>query len=71
MELGLQVQALSVNVYSETDGEFTLRFMVNIGRSNEEDANVYIGGESVVNLKNIRDFINSMHAVLTELSHST
>ena len=45
--LGFQVQALSGDVFSENEaalaGEFTIRFMVNVGRSHDENAAAYVG----------------------------
>lgn len=67
MELGFQAQALGGEVYTENDGEFNLRFLLNVGRSKDEGERVYVGGESVVTLKNIRRFIASLHEALTDL----
>ncbi len=63
-ELGFQVQALSGDQLSENDLEFTIRFMVNVGRYKKEGTSVYVGGESVVNLKNIKDFTKACRKVL-------
>lgn len=68
-ELGFQIQSLSGEVRSPQDGEFTIRFMVNIGRIHEESSSTYVGGESMVNLKNIQSFISSIQAALVEFSH--
>ena len=70
LELGFQVQALSGEVRSQRDGEFSLRFMVNIGKSKDEDR-VYAGGESVVTLEHIKNFTSSIHDVMAELSYTT
>jgi len=67
MELGFQVQALAGEVHAENDGEFSVRFLVNVGKSKDEGERVYDGGEAVVTLKNIRRFIASLHAVLADL----
>jgi len=67
MELGFQAQALTGKVHADNDGEFSLRFLVNVGSSKDEGERVYVGGESVVTLKNIRKFIVSLHEALTDL----
>jgi hypothetical protein len=67
MELGFQVQALAGEVHAENDGEFSVRFLVNVGKSKDEGEKVYVGGEAVVTLKNIRKFIASLHEALANL----
>lgn len=67
MELGFQVQALAGEVHAENDGEFSVRFLVNVGKSKDEGERVYVGGESVVTLKNVRRFIASLHEALADL----
>ncbi|GAB4203748.1 MAG: hypothetical protein Fur006_58350 [Coleofasciculaceae cyanobacterium] len=67
-ELGFQVKALSGEIISPTEGEFSLLFMVNVGRSNEEVSSTYFGGESEVTLENIQKFKSSVQASLVELS---
>lgn len=66
--LGFQVQALSGEVRSLNDGEFTMRFMVNVGQSDFADSRTYVGGESDVTLENIKSFTSSLQSVLRELS---
>ncbi len=68
-ELGFQVKALSGEVISPKSGEFSLLFMVNVGRSNEEVSSTYVGGESEVTLENIQNFKSSVQVALAELSH--
>lgn len=58
-----QLQALAGNVLSQSDGEFTLRCMVNVGRS-EEGTNVYAGTEGVVSVEKIAHFTASMNSAL-------
>ncbi len=65
--LGFQVQALSGEVRSPNDGEFTLRFTINVGYVNKEASRIYVGGESVVTLENIHRFTSSVYTTLTEL----
>lgn len=70
MELGFQIQALSGEVRSENDGEFSLLFLVNVGKSNEDAGNAYMGGQSVVTLLQIKSFISSVNTALEKLSAS-
>ena len=67
--LGFQVQALSGEVRSLSDGEFTMRFMVNVGQSDFEASRTYIGGESEVTLENIESFTSSLQSILRKLSY--
>lgn len=68
--LGFQVQALSGEVRSPDDGEFTVRFMVNVGQGKFEASRTYVGGESEVTLKNIKRFISSLQLVLVKFGFS-
>lgn len=69
MELGFQVQALAGEVYTENEGEFSLRFLLNVGKGEETGHRVYVGGESVATLKDIKVFLSSLHEILAALSH--
>ena len=62
--LGFQVQALAGEVQAGDDGEFSVRFFVNVGESSQAGHRVYIGGESVVTLKNLRIFLASLHEAI-------
>jgi hypothetical protein len=68
MELGFQVHALAGEVQAGDDGEFSLRFLVNVGDSRQAGHRVYIGGEAVVTLKNLRVFLASLHEALAAWS---
>jgi hypothetical protein len=70
LELGLQVQALAGEVQAEDDGEFSMRFFVNVGESSQAGHRVYIGGESVVTLKNLQVFLASLHEALVAWSRT-
>jgi hypothetical protein len=70
LELGFQVQALAGEVQAGDDGEFSLRFFVNVGESDTTGHRVYIGGESVVTLKNLRVFLASLHEALAAWSRA-
>ncbi len=63
--LGFQVQALAGDVQEGNDGEFTVRFLLHVGQSEAEGHRVYMGGESVVSLKNITRFTSSLHDALS------
>ena len=52
------------------DGEFSVRFFVIVGESSQADNRVYIGGESVVTLKNLRVFLASLHEAVAALSRA-
>lgn len=65
--LGFQVQALAGEVRSPDDGEFSMRFMVNVGQANVDASRTYVGGESVVTLANIQGFTSSLQGVLADL----
>ena len=68
MELGFQVQALAGEVQAENAGEFSLRFFVNVGRSEADGHRVYVGGEAVVTLTHLRRFVTSLQETLADLS---
>ena len=70
MELGFQVHALAGEVQAGNDGEFSVRFLLNVGESSPVGHRVYIGGESVVTLKNLRVFLASLHEALTAWSRA-
>jgi hypothetical protein len=70
LELGFQVQALAGEVQAEDDGEFSVRFFVNVGESSQPGHRVYIGGESVVTLKNLRMFLASLREALAVWSRA-
>jgi hypothetical protein len=70
LELGFQVQALAGEVQAGDDGEFSVRFFVNVGESSQAGHRVYIGGESVVTLKNLRVFLASLHEALAVWSRA-
>lgn len=62
-----QIKALAGNVISENEGNFTIRFMVNVGRQEEKgDPSTYVSAESVVTFANIRSFTVSLQAAIDE-----
>jgi hypothetical protein len=66
LDLQFQLQAFSGEIRSQDDGEFTLRFMINADRPNEEKSSVYIGGEAMVKLENVNRFLSSISCLLSE-----
>jgi hypothetical protein len=62
LELGFQIQALSGEIRDKDDGEFSLRFMINMN-ANSDNSSSYFGGESVIYLKNLKNFINSLSKI--------
>jgi hypothetical protein len=67
-ELGFHVQALAGEVDQDREGEFSVRFFVNVGQSKVKGHRVYVGGESVVTLEQVRTFLTSLHDAMTALS---
>lgn len=67
MDLQFQLQASLGEVRSPNDGEFTLQFMINVGRQKEGSPSVYVGGETVVTVENINSFISSIRQALKEI----
>ncbi len=63
MELGFQLQALAGELYPDDDGEFTLRFMIYVGKSPAEETSVYVGSETVVMLAHVRQFMASLQDI--------
>ena len=68
--LDFQVQASSGNIFSESEGVFTIVFMVNVGKAYEGACSTYLGGETLVTVENIRSFTSSLQAALVELFYS-
>jgi hypothetical protein len=66
LELGFQAQALAGEVESESEGEFSLLFLVNVGQR-EDCSPAYVGAESVVNVAKIKDFTSALDEVMAEL----
>ncbi len=65
-ELGFQVAALGGDVEAD-EGEFTLRFLVNVGQPDGRSA-TYAGAEAVVTVQQVRKFTASLDAVLGALA---
>lgn len=66
--LQFQLQALAGEVDSPDDGEFALRFMVNVGVPDADSGHVYVGGEATVELAQVKQFIAGMRQALRDLS---
>ncbi|MGH9426086.1 MAG: hypothetical protein ACRD2L_07270 [Terriglobia bacterium] len=63
MELGFELQALEGEALSDSEGEFTLRLMINVGQVPHEGLRVYVGGQAVVSVENIRRFVASLDSL--------
>lgn len=68
MDLQFQMRASVGEVRSPDDGEFTLQFLVNVGQPDEESSSVYVGGEAVVTLEQIKRFLLPLRRLLTEVA---
>ena len=64
--LGFKIQALAGFAESDTDGEFTLIFMVNIGQEPVDNFRIYVGGESEVSLAELQEFLESLQKVIDQ-----
>ena len=69
-ELGFQIKALSGEIISLNEGEFSLLFMINAGRSHEDVSSTYIGGESAITLENLQNFLSSIRTTLDLLKQN-
>jgi len=69
-ELHFLVQAFEGEIRAENSGEFSLQFMLNIGRSDHDAANTYLGCNSVVAVQNVTAFIGTSRAMLAQYSEN-
>jgi hypothetical protein len=67
LDMQFEMQAFAGEVRGPDDGEFSLRFMVNVGQQDSESTAVYVGGETVVTVENIQNFIAALRRVLAEM----
>jgi len=70
LEMGFQIRALAGEVNADDEGEFGLRFMLNVGQK-EGFSPVYVGAESVIDVEDARRFATSLDTVLAELAPSS
>jgi hypothetical protein len=63
-ELGFQLQALPGEVDQDDEGEFSVRFMVNVGSTAQNDSRVFVGGETTIDVRSVKAFIAAVDAVL-------
>lgn len=71
MELGFQLQALAGELYPDDDGEFTLRFMINVGKSSAEETAIYVGSETVVMLAHVRQFMAELEGAKSRTPYAS
>lgn len=71
--LGFQIQALAGEFYTEAEGNFSIRVMVNLGKHTQGYASTYVGGESVVEFTKIYSFSSTLQGVMREFgwNHSS
>lgn len=63
LELGFEIQALAGDVFSAEEGEFTLRFMVQVGEPGADTGRIYFGASSTVDVTDIRRFLESIQSL--------
>jgi hypothetical protein len=66
LDLHFQIQAFVGDISADNIGEFSLQFMLNVGRSGEGHTYTYLGCESVVAVQDVTAFIDSIRAVLAK-----
>jgi hypothetical protein len=68
--LGFQVQALSGEVSSPSDGELTLRVLVQVGENPRDGGRVYAGAEACVDVAYVTAFAASLRAYVANTKPS-
>jgi hypothetical protein len=68
LSVAFKMQAFAGDIVSESEGEFTILFLVNMGTTSEEGANTYLGGEALVSIKNIKRFTSELYRALAIIS---
>jgi len=63
-ETGFQLQAGTGEVVNSEDGAFTLRVMLNIGQLDRDSASTYVGGETLVTVRQINAFSRALLVAL-------
>ncbi|MEO8286407.1 MAG: hypothetical protein ABI670_08210 [Chloroflexota bacterium] len=69
-DLDFTAQAFSGEVRSDSDGEFSIQFMVNVGRTEDGRSHTYIGATSEITVENANSFVASLRARLGSLSQT-
>jgi hypothetical protein len=72
-DLGFQAQAYQGDILPYNDGDFSLSFMVNVGirGENADDTRVYIGGEALITVHEVQNFVHSVQLIIEELEKGT
>jgi hypothetical protein len=70
LDLHFQIQAFEGDTSADNVGEFSLQFMLNVGRSGQGHTYTYLGCESVVTVQDVTAFMNSTRAVLGKYQDS-
>jgi hypothetical protein len=66
-EAGFNVRALAGDVASDTEGAFSLLFLVNVGFNATDGTRVYAGAESVIDVEKVKEFAGSLGAAVPDL----
>jgi hypothetical protein len=72
-ELGFQLQAFSGGANDDgSEGSFTIRFLVNVGRAAEDASDdigtsVYVGAESTISFSQVKHFVSCTRSALVNL----
>lgn len=66
LELAFQLEALSGEVWSLDEGEFSIRLMLNVGARDREDTNVYVGAEASITLSSVHQFVADLDSLLND-----
>jgi hypothetical protein len=66
MNLLFKLQALAGEIDVPDDGEFSLRFMINMEQDDVDLTSIYVGGEAVITLQNVDSFLSSVKQLIAE-----
>ncbi len=66
-ELIFSIQALTGRVKSDTEGNFSIRFMVNIGLDPDARNRIFAGIQTVVQVAEVRKFVSELRNFLAEV----
>ncbi|GCE12313.1 hypothetical protein [Tengunoibacter tsumagoiensis] len=64
MNLQFQVQALAGDRNGPDDGAFSLRFMLNMERPDEEISSIYVGAEAIITFEQTNRFLSDVKKLL-------
>ena len=64
-----KLQALEGEINTPDDGDFSLRFMMDMHQPGADPAAVYVGGEAAIFLEDVNSFLSSVRQLIAETSH--